>query len=55
MPSSLMAATRQAETALTLALALARLRTSTSVLVVGGLAVLSAVYGGFWLNGSGPP
>ncbi|MFF4273786.1 mannosyltransferase family protein [Streptomyces sp. NPDC001536] len=38
-----------------LALALARLRTSRSALVVGGIAVASAVYGAFWLNGSGPP
>ncbi|MFC7819624.1 glycosyltransferase family 39 protein [Streptomyces sp. NPDC057367] len=37
------------------ALALARLRTSRSALVVGGAAVASAVYGAFWLNGSGPP
>ncbi|MFE9453170.1 mannosyltransferase family protein [Streptomyces sp. NPDC006739] len=37
------------------ALALARLRTSRSVLVTAGLAVASAVYGAFWLNGSGPP
>ncbi|MFG2950596.1 glycosyltransferase family 39 protein [Streptomyces adustus] len=40
---------------LPLALALARLRTSRSALVTGGVAVLSAVYGAFWLNGSGPP
>ncbi|GGM01952.1 membrane protein [Streptomyces fumigatiscleroticus] len=40
---------------LPLALALARLRPRTSVLVVGGVAVVSAVYGAFWLNGSGPP
>lgn len=40
---------------LPLALALARLRTSRSALVVGGVAVASAVYGAFWLNGSGPP
>ncbi|MBK3570356.1 hypothetical protein [Streptomyces sp. MBT62] len=38
-----------------LALALARLRTSRSAWVVGGVAVASAVYGAFWLNGSGPP
>ncbi|WP_077799553.1 hypothetical protein [Streptomyces sp. JHA26] len=37
------------------ALALARLRTSRSVLVVAGVAVASAGYGAFWLNGSGPP
>ncbi|MET8248823.1 hypothetical protein ABZV31_33230 [Streptomyces sp. NPDC005202] len=40
---------------LPLALALARLRSSRSALVVGGVAVASAVYGAFWLNGSGPP
>ncbi|MFE0805165.1 glycosyltransferase family 39 protein [Streptomyces sp. NPDC058812] len=40
---------------LPLAVALARLRTSRSALVVGGVAVASAVYGAFWLNGSGPP
>jgi Predicted integral membrane protein len=38
-----------------LAVALARLRTSRSALVLGGVAVASAVYGAFWLNGSGPP
>lgn len=38
-----------------LALALSRLRTSRSALVVGGIAVASAGYGAFWLNGSGPP
>ncbi|MGW4568829.1 glycosyltransferase family 39 protein [Streptomyces sp. NPDC004561] len=38
-----------------LACALARLRTSRSALVTAGLAVASAVYGAFWLNGSGPP
>jgi hypothetical protein len=40
---------------LPLALALARLRTSRSALIVSGVAVASAVYGAFWLNGSGPP
>jgi hypothetical protein len=40
---------------LPLALALARLRASRSALVVTGVAVASAVYGAFWLNGSGPP
>ncbi|MFI6661273.1 hypothetical protein ACIBL8_37725 [Streptomyces sp. NPDC050523] len=40
---------------LPLALALARPRASRSALVVGGVAVASAVYGAFWLNGSGPP
>ncbi|MFE0136303.1 hypothetical protein ACFWY6_32750, partial [Streptomyces sp. NPDC059037] len=40
---------------LPLAVALARLRTSRSALVLGGVAMASAVYGAFWLNGSGPP
>ncbi|MFG3204689.1 glycosyltransferase family 39 protein [Streptomyces sp. NPDC048192] len=40
---------------LPLAGALARLRTSRSVLVTAVLAVAAAVYGAFWLNGSGPP
>jgi hypothetical protein len=40
---------------LPLALALARPRPARSALVVGGVAVVSAVYGAFWLNGSGPP
>ncbi|MFD7686045.1 glycosyltransferase family 39 protein [Streptomyces sp. NPDC059781] len=40
---------------LPLALALARLRTPRSALVVGAVAAASAVYGAFWLNGSGPP
>lgn len=40
---------------LPLAVALARLRTSRSALVTGVVAVASAVYGAFWLNGSGPP
>lgn len=34
---------------------LARLGTRRSALVVGALAVASAGYGAFWLNGSGPP
>lgn len=38
-----------------LAAALARLRTPRSALVTAGLAIVSAVYGAFWLNGSGPP
>ncbi|MFF3847665.1 mannosyltransferase family protein [Streptomyces sp. NPDC002328] len=38
-----------------LALALVRLRTRRSALVVGGAAVAAAVYGAWWLNGSGPP
>lgn len=40
---------------LPVAVALARLRTSRSALVLGGVAVVSAVYGAFWLHGSGPP
>lgn len=40
---------------LPLAVALARLRTSRSALILGGVAVLGAVYGAFWLHGSGPP
>ncbi|MFF5160464.1 glycosyltransferase family 39 protein [Streptomyces sp. NPDC000348] len=40
---------------LPLALALARLRTPRSALVVGAVAAASAAYGAFWLNGSGPP
>ncbi|GGW69535.1 glycosyltransferase family 39 protein [Streptomyces griseoloalbus] len=40
---------------LPLALALARLRTPRSAVVVGAVALASAVYGAFWLNGSGPP
>ncbi|MFE3638356.1 hypothetical protein [Streptomyces sp. NPDC059168] len=38
-----------------LARALARPRTARSALVTAGLAVAAAVYGAFWLNGSGPP
>ncbi|MEU6776198.1 mannosyltransferase family protein [Streptomyces sp. NPDC046759] len=40
---------------LPLACALARLRTSRSALVTAVLAAAAAVYGAFWLNGSGPP
>ncbi|OIJ90862.1 hypothetical protein BIV25_31555 [Streptomyces sp. MUSC 14] len=40
---------------LPLARALARPRTTKSALVTVGLAVASAIYGAFWLNGSGPP
>ncbi|EFL31125.1 integral membrane protein [Streptomyces viridochromogenes DSM 40736] len=40
---------------LPLALALARLRPRRSALVLGSVAIASAVYGAFWLNGSGPP
>ncbi|MFD7061074.1 mannosyltransferase family protein [Streptomyces sp. NPDC059906] len=38
-----------------LAVGLARLRTTRSAPVVCGVAVAAAVYGAFWLNGSGPP
>ncbi|WP_369212619.1 mannosyltransferase family protein [Streptomyces flavofungini] len=40
---------------LPLAVALARLRTARSALILGGVAAASAVYGAFWLHGSGPP
>ncbi|MFE6411529.1 mannosyltransferase family protein [Streptomyces sp. NPDC057837] len=40
---------------LPLALALARQRTRRSARILGALAVVSSVYGAFWLNGSGPP
>ncbi|MFQ6143555.1 hypothetical protein ACLMNJ_10820 [Streptomyces seoulensis] len=40
---------------LPLAAALARTRAARAALVVGGVALASAVYGAFWLNGSGPP
>ncbi|MFI7142133.1 mannosyltransferase family protein [Streptomyces massasporeus] len=40
---------------LPLALALAGERIRRSAAVLGGVAVASAVYGAFWLNGSGPP
>lgn len=40
---------------LPLAVALARLRTARSAAVLGAVAAASAVYGAFWLNGSGPP
>lgn len=40
---------------LPLALVLARRRPPGPALVVGAVAVASAVYGAFWLNGSGPP
>ncbi|MFE6199480.1 mannosyltransferase family protein [Streptomyces sp. NPDC057838] len=40
---------------LPLALALARQRTRRSAWILGALAVVSSVYGAFWLNGSGPP
>ncbi|MFJ8505575.1 hypothetical protein [Streptomyces avermitilis] len=40
---------------LPLARALARLSIPRSAAILGGVAVASAVYGAFWLNGSGPP
>ncbi|MER7483380.1 glycosyltransferase family 39 protein [Streptomyces sp. NPDC126510] len=40
---------------LPLALALSRARVRRSAAVLGVVAVASAVYGAFWLNGSGPP
>ncbi|MFD5596970.1 mannosyltransferase family protein [Streptomyces griseorubiginosus] len=40
---------------LPLALALARARTRRSAAVVAAVALVSALYGAFWLNGSGPP
>ncbi|MGI5370985.1 mannosyltransferase family protein [Streptomyces iakyrus] len=40
---------------LPLALALAKARLRRSATVLGAVAVASAVYGAFWLNGSGPP
>jgi hypothetical protein len=40
---------------LPLALALARLRRPRSATVLSVIGVASAVYGAFWLNGSGPP
>jgi hypothetical protein len=40
---------------LPLARALARTRPAGSAAVLGGVALASAVYGAFWLNGSGPP
>jgi hypothetical protein len=40
---------------LPLALALARRPVRGSALVLGAVAVLSAVYGAVWLNGTGPP
>ncbi|WP_328745989.1 mannosyltransferase family protein [Streptomyces sp. NBC_00285] len=40
---------------LPLALALSRARTRRSVVVVASIATASALYGAFWLNGSGPP
>lgn len=40
---------------LPLALALARARTRRSAVIVALIATASALYGAFWLNGSGPP
>jgi predicted membrane protein len=40
---------------LPLALALARARTRRSAVIVAVIAAASALYGAFWLNGSGPP
>ncbi|UUU34991.1 glycosyltransferase family 39 protein [Streptomyces sp. CA-210063] len=40
---------------LPLARALAGARTPRSAAVIGAVAAVSAVYGAFWLNGSGPP
>ncbi|MFI8105721.1 hypothetical protein [Streptomyces sp. NPDC086023] len=40
---------------LPVAVALARWRTRRAAAVLGAAAALSAVYGAFWLNGSGPP
>ncbi|SPF01471.1 putative integral membrane protein [Streptomyces sp. MA5143a] len=40
---------------LPLALALARAKTPRAAAVLGGVAAVSAAYGAFWLNGSGPP
>ncbi|MEU1574711.1 glycosyltransferase family 39 protein [Streptomyces collinus] len=40
---------------LPLALALAKVRMRRSAAVLGAVAMASAVYGAFWLNGSGPP
>lgn len=37
------------------AVALTRLRPVRAALALGGVAVLSAVYGAWWLHGSGPP
>ena len=40
---------------LPLARALAGARTPRSATIVGAVGVASALYGAFWLNGSGPP
>ncbi|MFE2182420.1 mannosyltransferase family protein [Streptomyces sp. NPDC059455] len=40
---------------LPIAVALARLRPVRSALVLGSVGLVSAVYGAFWLHGSGPP
>ena len=38
-----------------LARTLAGARTARSAAILGGVAAVSALYGAFWLNGSGPP
>ncbi|MGW4074037.1 hypothetical protein ACWELB_11050 [Streptomyces asiaticus] len=40
---------------LPIAVALARLRPARAALVLGSVGLASAVYGAFWLHGSGPP
>ncbi|QNS07081.1 glycosyltransferase family 39 protein [Streptomyces xanthii] len=40
---------------LPLAVGLSRWRTGRSAVILGALTLVSAVYGAFWLNGSGPP
>ncbi|THA52729.1 hypothetical protein E6R62_20480 [Streptomyces sp. A1136] len=40
---------------LPVAVGLAKWRTGRAVAVLGALALVSAAYGAFWLNGSGPP
>ncbi|MEU8871789.1 hypothetical protein AB0D24_11550 [Streptomyces javensis] len=40
---------------LPIAVALARLRPARTALVLGSVGLASAVYGAFWLHGSGPP
>ncbi|MEV0281255.1 hypothetical protein AB0I22_33380 [Streptomyces sp. NPDC050610] len=40
---------------LPVAVALARLRTRWAAAVLGAVALVSALYGAFWLNGTGPP
>lgn len=38
-----------------LAVQMLKISTQVRILILGGLTLLSAVYGAFWLNGSGPP